>query len=190
MRSADWNMEELSDYMNFDVDRNFNEMTPMNATNTTQTLDYWAKSEMGRPPQTTARNSSYQTRTLSPERTMSPTQTIRLSQGVAVPPFEPDLIRNAYVDAYIQKALYGATIRAIKHQIKAAKRTLSSHPDIYPEDLARMARPISIAERRLERYSLARISLWWMVQQCFKCDTGIMFHTNMFEDVDLSPETL
>jgi len=41
-----------------------------------------------------------------------------------------------------------------------------------------------------ERYSLARISLRWMVRQCFKCDTGIMFHTNMLEDIGLSPETL
>ncbi|CAE6498096.1 unnamed protein product [Rhizoctonia solani] len=41
-----------------------------------------------------------------------------------------------------------------------------------------------------ERYSLARISLRWMVRQCFKCDTGIMFHSNLLEDVGLSPETL
>ncbi|CAE6471728.1 unnamed protein product [Rhizoctonia solani] len=41
-----------------------------------------------------------------------------------------------------------------------------------------------------ERYSLARISLRWMIRQCFKCDTGIMFHSNLFEDVGLSPETL
>ncbi|EUC61649.1 DUF2235 domain protein [Rhizoctonia solani AG-3 Rhs1AP] len=41
-----------------------------------------------------------------------------------------------------------------------------------------------------ERYSLARISLRWMIRQCFNCDTGIMFHSNLFEDVGLSPETL
>ncbi|KAG8732832.1 hypothetical protein FRC11_010666 [Ceratobasidium sp. 423] len=41
-----------------------------------------------------------------------------------------------------------------------------------------------------ERYSLARISLRWMIRQCFKCDTGIMFHSNLLEDVGLSPETL
>ncbi|KEP46130.1 DUF2235 domain protein [Rhizoctonia solani 123E] len=41
-----------------------------------------------------------------------------------------------------------------------------------------------------ERYSLARISLRWMVRQCFKCDTGIMFHSNQLEDIGLSPETL
>ncbi|CAE7128369.1 unnamed protein product [Rhizoctonia solani] len=41
-----------------------------------------------------------------------------------------------------------------------------------------------------ERYSLARISLRWMIRQCFKCNTGIMFHSNLFEDVGLSPETL
>ncbi|KAF8597109.1 hypothetical protein BDV93DRAFT_453718 [Ceratobasidium sp. AG-I] len=41
-----------------------------------------------------------------------------------------------------------------------------------------------------ERYSLARISMRWMVRQCFKCNTGIMFHTNLLEDIGLSPETL
>ncbi|KAL5633665.1 hypothetical protein ACGC1H_005769 [Rhizoctonia solani] len=41
-----------------------------------------------------------------------------------------------------------------------------------------------------ERYSLARISLRWMVRQCFKCDTGIMFHSNQLEDIGLSPESL
>ncbi|KDN37486.1 hypothetical protein RSAG8_10148, partial [Rhizoctonia solani AG-8 WAC10335] len=41
-----------------------------------------------------------------------------------------------------------------------------------------------------ERYSLARISLRWMIRQCFKCDTGIMFHSNLFEDVGISPEAL
>ncbi|CAE6475201.1 unnamed protein product, partial [Rhizoctonia solani] len=41
-----------------------------------------------------------------------------------------------------------------------------------------------------ERYSLARISLRWMVRQCFKCDTGILFHSNLLEDIGLSPESL
>ncbi|CAE7129142.1 unnamed protein product [Rhizoctonia solani] len=41
-----------------------------------------------------------------------------------------------------------------------------------------------------ERYSLARIPLRWMVRQCFKCETGIMFHSNQLEDIGLSPETL
>ncbi|KAG8738435.1 hypothetical protein FRC11_001401, partial [Ceratobasidium sp. 423] len=41
-----------------------------------------------------------------------------------------------------------------------------------------------------ERYSLARISLRWMVRQCFKCDTGIMFHSNLLEDIGISPESL
>jgi hypothetical protein len=34
---------------------------------------------------------------------------------------EPDLIHNAYIDAYIQKTLYGATHHALKHQLKAAR---------------------------------------------------------------------
>jgi hypothetical protein len=62
---------------------------------------------------------------------------------------EPDLIRNAYIDAYIQKTLYGATHRALKHQLKAARRTLASHPAIAPEDLDKMAQSIGTAERRL-----------------------------------------
>ncbi|KAF8751145.1 hypothetical protein RHS01_08813 [Rhizoctonia solani] len=41
-----------------------------------------------------------------------------------------------------------------------------------------------------ERYSLARISLRWMVRQCFKCNTGIMFHSNLLEDIGISPESL
>ncbi|KAG8732313.1 hypothetical protein FRC10_001015, partial [Ceratobasidium sp. 414] len=62
---------------------------------------------------------------------------------------KPDLIRNAYADTYVWKTLYGTTTRAIKHQLKAAKRTLSSHPDINPNDLARMAQSISTVEWRL-----------------------------------------
>ncbi|EUC54762.1 hypothetical protein RSOL_072120, partial [Rhizoctonia solani AG-3 Rhs1AP] len=32
---------------------------------------------------------------------------------------EPPLIRNAYIDAYVQKNLYGATHRALRHQLKS-----------------------------------------------------------------------
>lgn len=62
---------------------------------------------------------------------------------------EPGLIRNAYIDAVIQKTLYGATHRALKHQLKAARRTVSAHPDITAEDIAKMAQSIGTVERRL-----------------------------------------
>ncbi|KAG8730113.1 hypothetical protein FRC10_003065, partial [Ceratobasidium sp. 414] len=62
---------------------------------------------------------------------------------------EPDLIRNAYIDAFIQKTLYGATHRALKHQLRAARRTIAAHPDIEAEDIAKMAQTIGTAERRL-----------------------------------------
>jgi hypothetical protein len=59
---------------------------------------------------------------------------------------EPDLIRNAYIDAFVQKTLYGATHRALRHQLKAVRRTLASHPAIAPEDLAQMAQSIGTVE--------------------------------------------
>ncbi|KDN34883.1 hypothetical protein RSAG8_12070, partial [Rhizoctonia solani AG-8 WAC10335] len=62
---------------------------------------------------------------------------------------EPALIRNIYIDAFIQKSLYGATQRALKHQLKSARRTLTTHPDIQVEDIARMAQSISTVEKRL-----------------------------------------
>ena len=62
---------------------------------------------------------------------------------------EPDLIRHAYIDAFIQKTVYGATHRALKHQLRTSRRTLSSHPDINAEDLSKMAQTIGTAERRL-----------------------------------------
>ncbi|EUC60582.1 hypothetical protein RSOL_352530, partial [Rhizoctonia solani AG-3 Rhs1AP] len=62
---------------------------------------------------------------------------------------EPALIRNAYIDAFIQKSMYGATQRALKHQLKSNRRTLTTHPDIQVEDIARMAQSISTVEKRL-----------------------------------------
>ncbi|QRV93059.1 Transposase family tnp2 [Ceratobasidium sp. AG-Ba] len=62
---------------------------------------------------------------------------------------EPDLIRNAYIDAFVQKHLYGATHRALKHQLKAAKRSISTHPDIHIEHISKMAQTITTAEKRL-----------------------------------------
>ncbi|KAG8703013.1 hypothetical protein FRC09_004399 [Ceratobasidium sp. 395] len=62
---------------------------------------------------------------------------------------EPDLIRNAYIDALVQKLLYGATHRALKHQLKTARRTISAHPDIEHEHVTKMAQTITTVEHRL-----------------------------------------
>jgi len=40
------------------------------------------------------------------------------------------------------------------------------------------------------RHSLARISLRWMVRECFKANTGIMFHSEKLLDIGLDPTTL
>ncbi|KAG6328862.1 hypothetical protein ID866_10227, partial [Astraeus odoratus] len=40
------------------------------------------------------------------------------------------------------------------------------------------------------RYSLARIPLRWMIRECFKANTGILFHGSKLRKVGLDPETL
>ncbi|KAG5351898.1 hypothetical protein C0989_004619 [Termitomyces sp. Mn162] len=40
------------------------------------------------------------------------------------------------------------------------------------------------------RHSLARISLRWMVRECFKANTGIMFDTDALRTIGLDPTTL
>ncbi|KAJ4471533.1 hypothetical protein J3R30DRAFT_3710078 [Lentinula aciculospora] len=40
------------------------------------------------------------------------------------------------------------------------------------------------------RNSLARIPLRWMIRECFKVDTGIMFHREMLRQAGLDPDTL
>ncbi|QRV96764.1 hypothetical protein RhiJN_24782 [Ceratobasidium sp. AG-Ba] len=62
---------------------------------------------------------------------------------------EPDIIRNIYVDAFIQKTHHRTTHSALKHQLKSAKRTISSHPDVLAADLDKMAQTIRTAEKRL-----------------------------------------
>jgi hypothetical protein len=62
---------------------------------------------------------------------------------------EHELVRNAYIDAFIQKVIYGATHRALKHQLKAARRTIAANPLVPREDVANMARTIGTAEVRL-----------------------------------------
>jgi hypothetical protein len=39
------------------------------------------------------------------------------------------------------------------------------------------------------RHSLARISLRWMLHQCFILHTGIPFHKNMFKQMGMDPDT-
>ncbi|QRW22084.1 Transposase family tnp2 [Rhizoctonia solani] len=62
---------------------------------------------------------------------------------------EPALIRNAYIDAFVQKTLYRATHQALTHQLKASRRTISSHPDITIDHINGMAQTITTVERRL-----------------------------------------
>ena len=40
------------------------------------------------------------------------------------------------------------------------------------------------------RHSLARISLRWMIRECFKTDTGIMFNSEALFKIGLDPSTL
>jgi len=40
------------------------------------------------------------------------------------------------------------------------------------------------------RHSLARIPIRWMVRECFKTNTGLMFHTEKLRDIGLDPGTL
>ena len=40
------------------------------------------------------------------------------------------------------------------------------------------------------RNNLARISLRWMIRECFKLKTGILFHRDAFKVVGLDPSTL
>ena len=40
------------------------------------------------------------------------------------------------------------------------------------------------------RYSLARIPLRWMVRECFKTNTGIMFKTESLREIGLDPGTV
>ncbi|KIJ66604.1 hypothetical protein HYDPIDRAFT_86193 [Hydnomerulius pinastri MD-312] len=40
------------------------------------------------------------------------------------------------------------------------------------------------------RNSLARIPLRWMIRQCFKTNTGILFHRSMFKQIGMDPASL
>ncbi|QRW04287.1 hypothetical protein RhiLY_03286 [Ceratobasidium sp. AG-Ba] len=61
---------------------------------------------------------------------------------------EHELVRNAYIDAF-KKTVFGATHRAISHQLRAACRTISANPNVPLEDITNMAQTIRTAETRL-----------------------------------------
>lgn len=62
---------------------------------------------------------------------------------------EHELIRNAYIDAFVQKVVYGATHRALIHMLKSSRRTIAAHPEVGVEDIANMAQTIRTVESRL-----------------------------------------
>lgn len=62
---------------------------------------------------------------------------------------EPDAIRNAYVDVFIQKTHFRAKHDALKHQLRSHRRNLQHNPTVSPDDLSKMAQTIQTAERRL-----------------------------------------
>ncbi|QRV80055.1 Transposase family tnp2 [Ceratobasidium sp. AG-Ba] len=79
---------------------------------------------------------------------------------------EPELIRNAYIDAFVQKHMYGATHRALKHQLKAARRSISAHPNIHIEDISKMAQTITTAEKRLGLDTSSFITVFVLCPVC------------------------
>ncbi|QRW10224.1 Transposase family Tnp2 protein [Ceratobasidium sp. AG-Ba] len=62
---------------------------------------------------------------------------------------EHPLIRNAYIDVFIQKVLYGVTHRALRHQLRAARRTIAANAEVPLESIAKMAQTIKTVESRL-----------------------------------------
>ncbi|KDN42594.1 hypothetical protein RSAG8_06737, partial [Rhizoctonia solani AG-8 WAC10335] len=79
---------------------------------------------------------------------------------------EHPLVCNAYVDAIVQKILYGANQHASTHQLKAAQRQLRSNPDVPVEDLARMALTIRTVERRLGLDSSDIVKIYMLCPLC------------------------
>jgi hypothetical protein len=79
---------------------------------------------------------------------------------------EHELIRNAYIDAFVQKVVYGATHRALKHQLKAARRTIAANPTVDPEEIAKMAQTIGTAESRLGVNTDAIITIFTLCPIC------------------------
>ncbi|QRV96270.1 Transposase family tnp2 [Ceratobasidium sp. AG-Ba] len=79
---------------------------------------------------------------------------------------EHELIRNAYIDAFIQKTVFGATHRALKHQLRAARRTISANPNVPHEDIVNMAQTIRTAETRLGVNTQEIITTYTLCPKC------------------------
>ncbi|CUA68002.1 hypothetical protein RSOLAG22IIIB_07684 [Rhizoctonia solani] len=79
---------------------------------------------------------------------------------------EHPLIRNTYIDAIVQKVLYGTNHRALNHLLKAAQRQLHSNPDVPAEGLARMALTIRTVEQRLGLDSSDLITTYTLCPLC------------------------
>ncbi|KAG8735335.1 hypothetical protein FRC10_010695 [Ceratobasidium sp. 414] len=48
---------------------------------------------------------------------------------------KPDVIRNTYVDAFVQKTRFHATHAALKRQLKSARCTISANPNVSPAEI-------------------------------------------------------
>ncbi|KDN47424.1 hypothetical protein RSAG8_03564, partial [Rhizoctonia solani AG-8 WAC10335] len=92
---------------------------------------------------------------------------------------EHPLIRNAYIDAFVQKVLHAANHRAVNHFLKAAQRQLSLNPDVPAEGLARMALTFRTVERRLGLDSGDIIKTYTLCRLC-----GRSYHPDYIEETD------
>ncbi|QRW11877.1 Transposase family Tnp2 protein [Ceratobasidium sp. AG-Ba] len=100
---------------------------------------------------------------------------------------EHELIRNAYIDAFVQKTVFGATHRAINHQLRAACRTISANPNVPPEDIASMAQTIRTAETRLGVNTNEIITTYTLCPKCRRRYTPEYISTTD-NDTCLNPE--
>ncbi|KAF8596517.1 hypothetical protein BDV93DRAFT_514080 [Ceratobasidium sp. AG-I] len=62
---------------------------------------------------------------------------------------EHELIRNTYIDAFIQKVVYGPTHQGLAHMLKSSCRTIATHLDIGAKGVADMAQTIRTVENWL-----------------------------------------
>ncbi|QRV78265.1 Transposase family tnp2 [Ceratobasidium sp. AG-Ba] len=100
---------------------------------------------------------------------------------------EHELVRNAYIDAFIQKTVFGATHRAISHQLRAACRTISANPNVPLEDITNMAQTIRTAETRLGVGTDAIITTYTLCPKCRRRYTPEHISTTD-SDTCLNPE--
>ncbi|EUC63646.1 transposase family Tnp2 protein [Rhizoctonia solani AG-3 Rhs1AP] len=79
---------------------------------------------------------------------------------------EHPLIRNAYVDALIQKVRHGASHLALIDHLKGSRRQLRANPNVPADDLAKMAVTIRTVTRRLGLDSNDIIKTYILCQLC------------------------